>query len=258
MSYTELTYEVRGDVGVITINRPEARNALTHTTYAELLDAVQTTEARCLVITGADPAFCSGDDVKQVMVAAGERVASGLRAEPRLTPAAGALLNTNVPVIAAVNGAAVGWGMELAIMADIRVASDRAKFGELFVKRGLCCDVAGLGRLAQLVGRETAAELLFTGRIIDAAEALRRRLVSRVVPHEELLPTALALAGEIAANPPLAVQRLKQGLREALDPDWSDLGRWVSASLGELFTTEDHREGVAAFLDKREPRYVGR
>jgi len=258
MTYTELTYEVRGDVGVITINRPEARNALTHTTYAELLDAVQTTSARCLVVTGADPAFCSGDDVKQVMVAAGERVASGLRAEPRLTPAAGALLHTDIPVIAAVNGAAVGWGMELAIMADIRVASDRAKFGELFVKRGLCCDVAGLGRLAQIVGRETAAELLFTGRIIDAAEALRLRLVSRVVPHDELLPTALALADEIAANPPLAVQRLKQGLREALDPDWTDLGRWVSSSLGELFTTEDHKEGVAAFLEKREPRYVGR
>ncbi len=258
MTYTELTYEVRGDVGVITINRPEARNALTHTTYAELLDAVQTTSARCLVVTGADPAFCSGDDVKQVMVAAGERVASGLRAEPRLTPAAGALLHTDVPVIAAVNGAAVGWGMELAIMADIRVASERARFGELFVKRGLCCDVAGLGRLAQIVGRETAAELLFTGRIIDAAEAQRLRLVSRVVPHEELLPTALALADEIAANPPLAVQRLKRGLREALDPDWTDLGRWVSASLGELFATEDHKEGVAAFLDKREPRYVGR
>ena len=258
MTYTELTYEVRGDVGVITINRPEARNALTHTTYAELLDAVQTTSARCLVVTGADPAFCSGDDVKQVMVAAGERVASGLRAEPRLTPAAAALLHTDVPVIAAVNGAAVGWGMELAIMADIRVASERARFGELFVKRGLCCDVAGLGRLAQIVGRETAAELLFTGRIIDAAEAQRLRLVSRVVPHEELLPTALALADEIAANPPLAVQRLKRGLREALDPDWTDLGRWVSASLGELFATEDHKEGVAAFLDKREPRYVGR
>ncbi|HEY3485119.1 MAG TPA: enoyl-CoA hydratase-related protein [Ilumatobacteraceae bacterium] len=258
MTYTELTYEVRGDVGVITINRPEARNALTHTTYAELLDAVQTTSARCLVVTGADPAFCSGDDVKQVMVAAGERVASGLRAEPRLTPAAGALLHTDVPVIAAVNGAAVGWGMELAIMADIRGASERARFGELFVKRGLCCDVAGLGRLAQIVGRETAAELLFTGRIIDAAEAQRLRLVSRVVPHEELLPTALALADEIAANPPLAVQRLKRGLREALDPDWTDLGRWVSASLGELFATEDHKEGVAAFLDKREPRYVGR
>src|SRR5687768_15254955 len=191
MAYTELTYETQGDVGVITLNRPEARNALTHTTYAELEDAVRTTSARCLVITGADPAFCSGDDVKQIMAAAGPQVAAGLRAEPRLTPAAGTLLGTDVPVVAAVNGPAVGWGMELALMADIRVASERAKFGELFVKRGLCSDVAGLGRLAQLVGREVAAELLFTGRIIDGAEAARLRLVSRVVAHEQLLPTAL-------------------------------------------------------------------
>ncbi|HET6794163.1 MAG TPA: enoyl-CoA hydratase-related protein [Acidimicrobiales bacterium] len=256
--YSELVYDVRGDVGVVTLNRPEARNALTHTTYAELEDAVRTTGARCLVITGADPAFCSGDDVRQVMVAAGEQTSNRLRAEPRLTPAAGALLTTDVPIVAAVNGAAVGWGMELALMADIRVASEKARFGELFVKRGLCCDVAGMGRLVQLVGRERAAELLFTGRIIDAGTALDLRLVSRVVPHEELMPTAMAVAEEIAANPPLAVQRLKAGLRKALDPDWEDLGRWVSSSLGELFQTEDHREGVASFLEKREPRYVGR
>ena len=257
-SNTEIVYDVQGDVGVITINRPEARNALTQTTYAELEDAVRSTTARCLVITGADPAFCSGDDVKQVMAAAGDQVSKGLRAAPRLTPAAAAVLGTDVPVVAAVNGAAVGWGMELAVMADIRVASERARFGELFVKRGLCCDVAGIGRLTQLVGREAAAELLFTGRIIGADEARALRLVSRVVPHEELLPTALALAGEIAGNPPLAVRQLKAGLRKALDPDWDDLGRWVSATLGELFRTEDHKEGVAAFLEKREPRYVGR
>lgn len=256
--YTELTYEVSGDVGVITLNRPEARNALTYTTYSELEDAVRSTSARCLIITGADPAFCSGDDVKQVMAQAGERVASGLSSEPRLTPAAGVLLGTDVPIIAAVNGAAVGWGMELALMSDIRVASELARFGELFVKRGLCCDVPGLGRLAQLVGRERAAELLFTGRIIDATEAREIGLVSRVVPHDDLLPTAMSLAGDIAANPPLAVQRMKQGLRKALDPDWEDLGRWVSASLGELFRTEDHREGVASFLEKREPKFVGR
>lgn len=256
--YRELTYETDGDVGVITLNRPDARNALTRTTYAELEDAVRTTTARCLVITGADPAFCSGDDVKQLMVAAGPEIAAGLRAEPRLTPAAGALLGTDVPVIAAVNGAAVGWGMELALMADVRVASERAKFGELFVKRGLCCDVAGLGRLAQLVGRERAAELLFTGRVIGAVTALELGLVSRVVDHDELLPTALELAREIAGNPPLAVQQLKAGLRLALDPDWERLGQWVSASLGELFATEDHREGVASFLEKREPRFVGR
>ena len=255
--YTELSYDLDGHVGVITIERPEARNALTHTTYAELEDAVRTTTARCLVITGADPAFCSGDDVKQIMVAAGDQTAERLAREPRLTPAAGALLSTDVPVIAAVNGAAVGWGMELALMADIRVASERAKFGELFVKRGLNCDVPGLGRLASVVGRETAAELLFTGRVVDAAEALRLRLVSRVVPHADLLPTALTLAHEIADNPPLAVQRLKAGLRTALDPDWDELGRWVSASLADLFRTNDHREGVAAFLERRPPEYTG-
>jgi enoyl-CoA hydratase len=258
MTYTELTYEVDDHVGVITINRPEARNALTRTTYAELEDAVRSTEARCLVITGVDPAFCSGDDVKQLMVQAGKEISAGLRAEPQITPAADALLHTDIPVIAAVNGAAVGWGMELAIMADIRVASERARFGELFVKRGLNCDVAGIGRLAQVVGRETAAELLYTGRIIDAATAKELGLVSRVVPHDDLLKVALELAHEIASNPPLAVQRMKSGLRRTLDPDWKDLGRWVSASLGELFQTEDHREGVAAFLEKREPRFQGR
>jgi enoyl-CoA hydratase len=256
--YTEIRYEEDGHVAIVTIDRPQARNALTFTTYAELARAVDTTKARCLIVTGADPAFCSGDDVKQVMVEAGKRVSAGLRTEPRLTPAAASLLGTDVPVIAAVNGAAVGWGMELALMADIRVASERARFGELFVKRGLCCDVAGIGRLAQLVGRETAAELLFTGRLIDAATAKELGLVSRVVPHEALLPTARALAHEIAANPPLAVQRLKEGLRRALDPSWQELGRWVSATLGELFQTADHREGVAAFLEKREPKYAGR
>jgi enoyl-CoA hydratase len=252
----ELLYTEDGHVGVITLNRPDARNALTWRTYQMLEDAVRSTTARCLVITGADPAFCSGDDVKLVM-GGGEKPPSA-PTHPRLTPAADALLNTDVPVVAAVNGAAVGWGMELAIMADLRVASDRARFGELFVLRGLVSDAPGLGRLAQLVGREKAAELLFTGDVIDANEALRIGLVGRVVPHEELISTALALAGRIAANPPLAVRRIKAGLRTALDPDWEELGAWVSSSLAELFATEDHREGVKAFLEKRPPTYQGR
>src|SRR6478672_2086025 len=162
----ELLYREDGYVGVITLNRPEARNALTWTTYRLLETAVRETTARCLVITGTDPAFCSGDDVKQVM-GGGERPPD-MPTTPRLTPAADALLHTDVPVIAAVNGPAVGWGMELALMADLRVASERARFGELFVLRGLVSDVAGLGRLAGLVGRERAAELLFTGEIVDA------------------------------------------------------------------------------------------
>lgn len=163
-----------------------------------------------------------------------------------------------MPIIAAVNGAAVGWGMELSIMADIRVASEKARFGELFVLRGLVTDAPGIGRLCQLVGREKTAELLFTGDIIPAAEALRIGLVSRVVPHDELMPTALALAHKIAANPPLAVSRIKAGLRETLDPDWHELGRWVSKNLAELFKTEDHREGVKSFLEKRAPVFHGR
>jgi enoyl-CoA hydratase/carnithine racemase len=260
MADDELRYEVHGDVGVITLSRPEARNALTWSLYAKLEGAVRTTTARCLVITGADPAFCSGDDVRQVM-GGGERppdVGAASPAGPRLTPAADALLHTNVPIIAAVNGAAVGWGMELAIMADLRVASDRARFGELFVLRGLVSDAPGLGRLAQLVGREKAAELLFTGDVIDATEALRIGLVGRVVPHDELLVSALALANKIAANPPMAIAAIKDGLRRALDPDWNELGSWVSSTLGRLFTTEDHREGAKAFLEKRAPRFVGR
>lgn len=256
--FQEIRYEERGPVAILTLDRPEARNALSPRTYRELTQAVRETRARCLVVTGADPAFCSGDDVKQIMSAPGGPPAEALARDPRLTPAADALLHSDVPVIAAVNGPAVGWGMELALMADLRVASERARFGELFVLRGLCCDVAGLARLAGLVGREKAAELLFTGAVIDAEEARRIGLVSRVVPHDALLPEALALAERIAGNPPLAVQRLKAGLRQALDPDWRALGAWVSASLAELFRTEDHREGVRAFLEKRPPRFAGK
>jgi enoyl-CoA hydratase/carnithine racemase len=207
------------------------------------------------VITGAGRSFCSGDDVREVM---GGGEGPTVTLAPKLTEAAEALLHTDIPIIAAVNGPALGWGMELALMADIRVAARSARFGELFVKRGICSDVAGLGMLAQAVGREQAAELLFTGEVIDAERAERIGLVGRVVDDDQLLPTALALAERIVANPPLAVTATKSGLRRALDPDWNELGVWVSTTQSALFATEDHREGVRSFLEKRQPRYVGR
>lgn len=254
--YEDILYESRDHVGVITLNRPDVHNALRRRTYDELEDAIRTSTDRALIITGAGRSFCSGDDVRELMGGGDEKKAP--RPAPRLTPAADALLHTDIPVIAAVNGPAVGWGMELALFADFRIAARRSKFGELFVKRGLCSDVGGIGRLVQLIGREAAAEMLFTGEVIDAETAKDIRLVRRVVDDAELMPAAHELAATIAANPPLAVAALKAGLRRAVDPDWASLGRWVSRTLGELFTTEDHREGVQSFLEKRDAHYVGR
>ena len=256
-----LIYEEKDHVGVITLNRPEAMNSLTYQLYADLEDTVRNSTARALVITGNGRAFCAGDDVKQILgssAPAPEEFRDRSKATGGLTPAADALLYTDIPVVAAVNGPAVGWGMELALMADIRVASENAKFGELFVIRGLCCDAPGLGRLAALVGRERAAELLFTGEVIDAQTAQAIGLVSRCVPHEALLPTAMEIAARIAKNPPLAVQALKAGLRRTIEPDWRDTGRWAIEQITYLRGTEDSKEGVAAFLEKREPVYQGR
>lgn len=254
--YEDISYDVDGHVGILRIRRPAVRNALRRQTYAELEQAVRESTERCLLITGEDPAFCSGDDVREIM--GGGETAPDLGSSPRLTPAADALLHCDRPIVAAVNGPAVGWGMELALMADLRVASERATFGELFIRRGLCTDVPGIALLAQTVGRQRAAELLFTGRVVDADEAKAIGLVLDVVPHDRLLPEALRLATTIADNPPLAASAIKRGMRRSLDPDWQALGQWVSSTLAELFRTEDHREGVKAFLEKREPHYVGR
>lgn len=258
MSYEEIEVTTDGYVEILTINRPEAMNSLTHRTYGELEEAVRSSAARCLLITGVDPAFCAGDDVKQVMANPDDKPGDRLARDPKTTPLADALLKTDIPVVAAINGAAVGWGMELALMADIRIASERAKFGELFVLRGLNCDVAGLGRLAAAVGRERAAHLLLTGEVIDADEARSIGLISKVVGHDDLMATARECCHRIADNPPLAVQAIKQGLRTALDPDWDMLGVWVATNLARLFTTDDHREGVASFLEKRPATYSGR
>jgi enoyl-CoA hydratase/carnithine racemase len=258
-----VTYAVEDHIATITLNRPERRNALNYEAYERLeaafRRAVNDPEARCVIVTGADPAFCSGDDVREIMAAPPPAAvsAAGPVVRHRPTPAAMAALECDKPVIAAVNGAAVGWGMELALYADIRLASERAHFTELFIKRGLVCDVGGFYRLPAIVGPAHAAELLFTGDPVDAAAALRIGLVREVTPHDQLLPRARALAARIAVNPPLALRYMKEGLRRAAYGDPRELGGWAIETIRRLMQTEDHREGVASFLEKRPPVFKG-
>jgi enoyl-CoA hydratase/carnithine racemase len=249
-------------VATITLNRPERRNALNYKAYDELEQAFRTAaadpEVRCVIVTGADPAFCSGDDVGEIMAGPKPASRAPMPVTFQPTPAAVAVLECDKPVIAAVNGAAVGWGMELALFADIRIASERARFGELFVKRGLVCDIGGFYRLPAIVGPAKAAELLFTGDIFDAAEALRIGLVTEVTAHDDLLSHARGLAGRIAANPPLAVRYLKAGLSRFSYGDPREIGAWAIERIRQLMQTEDHKEGVASFLEKRHPVFQGR
>ncbi len=265
VDYECITLNIKNYIATVTINRPDVMNALNWQAYSELeqvfLNLQKDAEVRCIILTGNGRAFCSGDDVREIMVkiGSGEGGSNRLRdIRPGTTPAARAILECDRPIIAAVNGAAVGWGMDLSLMADFRIASSSAKFGELFVKRGLVADVGGLVRLPKIVGPQKAAELLFTGDIITAEEAKEIGMVLQITSPDELLGKAAELAGRISCNPPLAVRYLKEGLRRSYHGDYEEMGNWIAQTLGTLFQTEDHKEGVASFLEKREPTFHGR
>ena len=256
-------FERAEHIATITLNRPDKRNALNFHAYAELETALRHASAsedvRCVIVTGADPAFCSGDDVVEIM-AAPQSASMPLVSTVHhpVTPAALAALECEKPMIAAINGAAVGWGMELALFCDMRIASEKARFGELFIKRGLVCDVGGFYRLPSIVGPAKAAELLLTGDIFDASEAERIGLVSKVCPHEALMTEVHHLAARIACNAPLAIRYMKAGLSRYSYGDPREIGGWAIETIRKLMKTDDHKEGVAAFMEKRDPVFRGK
>src|SRR6059036_3686950 len=225
MSYECLLYETKDRVATLTLNRPDRLNALGGSLREDLTDdltrAIDDPDVRVIVITGAGKGFCAGGDVKamQDANAAGRTRPLDERVAPSRDRTVLLMRDSPKPLIAAVNGAAAGAGMNLAPACDIRLASSAARFSQAFVRRGLHPDWGGTYFLPRVVGTAKAAELIFTGEIIDAQEALRLGIVSAVHPPEELMPAALALARKIADGPPIAIRLAKRSIYHNLDCD---------------------------------------
>jgi enoyl-CoA hydratase len=260
MSFTTLLYDVHDGIARVTINRPDKLNALNATVIAELADAVGHIESddavRGVILTGAGTkAFVAGADIGELTAQGAmdgkARALAGQRAMRRLE-------RCGKPVVAAVNGFALGGGCELAMACHLRVASETARFGQPEVKLGLGPGYGGTVRLPRLVGKGRALELLLTGAMIDAQEAWRIGLVNRVVPAERLLAEAEALARTILEQAPLAVRLVLEAVEAGLDLTVDEALLLEANHFGLLSATADMREGTAAFLEKRKPRFEGR
>ena len=260
MPYETVLYDVHDGLALLTLNRPQAMNARNLRMRAELLEvyaAVRDDPAvRVLIVTGAgDRSFCAGRDLKEVAAVASIVEDRRRRAEPGDTEV---LSRLDKPTIAAINGYALGGGLEMALACDIRIAADGVQLGLTEVRRGQIPGSGGTQRLPRLIGRGPAMELLLTGAMVDAQEAHRLGIVNRVVPRAELLPTAEELARTIASRAPVAVRYAKEAVNKGLDLTLAQ-GLQLEADLSVLLqTTEDFLEGARAFVEKREPSFQGR
>ena len=260
MELSHLIYDKEGAVVTVTVNRPKALNALSNQVMRELGQAVETfagdDDARVMILTGAgDKAFVAGADIGEMAGLSSAEAEEFSRIGHKVSLA---MESTPKAIIAAVNGFALGGGCELAMCADFIVASDRAKFGQPEVNLGLLAGFGGTQRLSRLVGRGNAARLLMTGEIIGAQRALELGLVTEVVPGDELMARATEIATTIASKGPVAVGSTKRALYEGTDLPIAQ-GLDLEARLfGELFDTEDMREGTQAFVEKRAAQFKGR
>jgi 2-(1,2-epoxy-1,2-dihydrophenyl)acetyl-CoA isomerase len=260
MGYQTLVVERTGSLATITLNRPDARNAIDLTMRQELVAALDEVEAdvavRVLILTGSGGHFCAGGDVK-TMRQRRQTAAEGRARVQMLNTMVLRLVDFPRPTIAMVDGYAVGAGTNLALCCDLVVASERARFGELFNKIGLVPDGGGTWLLSRLVGLARAKELIFTGDVFDAAEAARIGLVNRVVPVGELEKVTRALAEKIAAGPPAVLRLAKHMVNRAATSDLAAALDLEAYSQGLAIASDDHQEGLAAFFDKRAPKFTG-
>ena len=250
-----VNYEVKGAVGVVTINRPEALNALNSAVLDDLkavISGVDLNEIRCLILTGAgEKSFVAGADIGEMSsLTKAEGEAFGKKGNDVFRQ----IETLPIPVIAAVNGFALGGGCEIAMSCDFRICSDNAVFGQPEVGLGITPGFGGTQRLARLVGPGMAKQMIYTARNIKADEAFRIGLVNQVVPQEELMPTVEKIAGGIAANAPIAVRNCKKAINDGLEVNMDEAIVIEEKLFGGCFETHDQVEGMSAFLEKRKEK----
>ena len=262
MELIRVLWEQHGGVGVATINRPERMNALDVRTIAELDHLAERAwnnpSIRCLVITGTGRAFSAGADVKEWSSGESSAEADDDGWVLRMHRLMSRLYRLPKPVIAAVNGVAVGGGCDLALVADLRIASTSARFGEVYVRVGFCPDAGGSFLLPRLIGPTRAAELIFTGRIIDAAEANQLGLLNALVEPDALMPTTMEWAERLAGGPTVAIGLAKENIRQNAELGFEDALRNERRTGSICGATEDHHEGLRATVEKRQPQFQGR
>ena len=258
MAYETLIVEMHDYVSYITLNRPDALNALNLTLLQELCDALQEADAndkvRCIVITGSEKAFAAGADISMMS----EKSFVDVYTEKLFANEGERFNRTRKPIIAAVSGYALGGGCELAMMCDFIIAADNAKFGQPEINLGVIAGLGGSQRLPRYVGKAKAMDMHLTGRFMDAAEAERCGLVSRVVPVKKLKEEALAAAVKITEKSLLAAAAAKEAVNAAFETPLAEGLRVERALFYSLFATEDQKEGMAAFLEKREAQFRDR